>query len=270
VRRLAVVGNLSRDRVDGAPPRVGGPPFHAARALRVLGHPAAVAAKFADAHRTELLPPLVALGLPVVWRPAATTAAYSFAYDGDVRSMTVDELGEPWTVSDVDGWAAQALRRADWVHVGALARGEFPPETLASLTAGGERRISLDGQGLVRRASTGPLELEPNPDPDVLRYVTVLKLSEEEARALVGSLEEGALSELGPPEVIVTLGSRGSIVVARRELVHVPARAVEDVDPTGAGDAFAAAYVVARGRGFRPLAAARRATSVVAAVLARP
>jgi sugar/nucleoside kinase (ribokinase family) len=270
VRRIAVVGNLSLDRVDGAPPRVGGPPFHAARALRVLGHPAAVAAKFAKTHRRQLLPPLVALGLPVVWRPAGSTAAYSFAYDGDVRAMTVDELGEPWTVSDVEGWASEALRRADWVHVGALARDEFPPETLASLTAGGERRISLDGQGLARPARTGPLELEPDLDPEVLRYVTVLKLSEEEAGALVGSLEERALSELGPPEVIVTLGSRGSIVVARRELVHVPARAVEDVDPTGAGDAFAAAYVVARGRGLRPLAAARRATSIVAAVLAHP
>jgi sugar/nucleoside kinase (ribokinase family) len=268
VPRIAVVGNLSRDRVDGAPPRVGGPPFYAGRALHVLGHPAAIAVKFAEIHRNELLPALVALGLPVFWRPALSTATYAFSYDGDVRSMAVEELGEPWAPEDLHGWAAEALRGADWVHVGALAQGEFSPETLAALAAGGERRLSFDGQGLVRPARTGPLELDPQTDPDVLRHVTVLKLSEEEAQALVGSLEEGALAELGPPEVIVTLGSRGSIVVAGGELVQVPARPLEDVDPTGAGDAFAASYVVARSRGFQPLAAARRATSVVAAVLA--
>ena len=65
--RIAVLGNLSLDRVDGAPPRVGGPPYHGARALRVLGVPAAVATKFADADRALLLPPLVSLGLPVRW-----------------------------------------------------------------------------------------------------------------------------------------------------------------------------------------------------------
>ncbi len=266
MRRIAVVGNLSLDRVDGRPPRVGGPPFYAAKGLRLLAHPGAVAVKFSEAHRREVLPPLVALGLPVVWRPAAATAAFAFAYDGDVRSMTVEELGEPWTPADVEGWSAPALDGADWVHVGALARGEFPPETLAAL-AHGDRRISFDGQGLVRPARTGPLELEPDPDPDVLGHVTVLKLSEEEALTLAGSLEQAALSELGPPEVIVTLGSRGSIVVAEGELVEVPARAVENADPTGAGDAFAAAYVVGRRWGYRPAAAARRATAAVAALL---
>ena len=83
----------------------------------------------------------------------------------------------------------------------------------------------------------------------------MLKLSEEEARALVGPLEEGPLSDLGVPEVVVTLGSRGAIVVAEGRLVHVPAEPV-DADPTGAGDAFAAAYVVERSQGQEPRRAA--------------
>ena len=96
----------------------------------------------------------------------------------------------------------------------------------------------------------------------------MLKLSEEEALALVGRLEERSLSELGVPEVIVTLGSRGCIVVARSRLVHVPAEPL-DVDPTGAGDAFAAAYVVERGRGHGPFQAAKGATRLVHGLLAR-
>jgi sugar/nucleoside kinase (ribokinase family) len=151
--------------------------------------------------------------------------------------------------------------------VGALYRGEFTAETLAAL-AGSGARVSFDGQGLVRPARTGPLELEPEPDLSLLRHVSVLKLSEEEAQALVGRLDERSLSELGVPELVVTLGSRGCIVVARRRLVHVPAEPL-DADPTGAGDAFAGAYVVERSRGHAPRRAAERATRLVHGLLAR-
>jgi sugar/nucleoside kinase (ribokinase family) len=269
VRRLAVVGNLSLDRVEGGPARVGGPPFYAGLALRALAVPAVIAAKCAEADRSTLLPPLLALGVPVEWRAAASTATFSFRYDADLRTMGVEALGEPWSVEEAEGWVARAVGRAGWIHVGALARGEFPPETLAALAARGARRLSLDGQGLVRPARTGPLELDPDADPEVLRHVAVLKLSEEEAVALVGRIDERSLDELGVPEVVVTLGSRGALVLTRRRLVHVPAHALDGVDPTGAGDAFAAAYVVARSRGQAPLAAGRRATAVVASVLTR-
>ena len=257
--RVAVVGNFSLDHVDGGPPVPGGPPRHAARALAALGVPALVRAKSAAADRSRLVRPVEELGLQVEWRPGATTATYAFSYDGDIRSMEVRELGSAWSPEDVAGLGA------DWVHVGALFRGEFPDETLAALAE--NARISFDGQGLVRPARLGPLELEPEPDTSFLRHVSVLKLSEEEARALVGSLEERALAELGVPEVVVTLGSRGAIVVARRRLLHVPADPVE-ADPTGAGDAFAAAYVVERRRGHDPRRATERATRLVRHLLA--
>ncbi len=233
----------------------------------MLGVPAVVATKFAEADRALLLPPLLGLGLPVEWRAASSTAAYSIRYDGDARAMEVEALGEPWTPAEAEGWLAQTLGTADWVHVGALAQGEFSGDTLAALAHGGRRRLSFDGQGLVRPARTGPLELEANPDPEVLRHLSVLKLSEEEALALVGRIDERSLEELGVPEVVVTLGSRGAMILARRRLAHVPAHALADVDPTGAGDAFAAAYVVARSRGHSAPAAGRRATAVVARVL---
>jgi sugar/nucleoside kinase (ribokinase family) len=258
---LAVVGNLSRDHVDGAPPRVGGPPYHAARALRVLGGPALVATKCAEADRRELLPPLIALGVPVLWRGGSSTAAFSFGYDGDRREMTVDALGDAWSPAEV-----RDLGRARWVHVGAVARSDFPAQTLAELAR--DRRMSLDGQGLVRPERTGPLELDADYDPEVLRHVSVLKLAEEEARVLVGKPTEKALRSLDVPEVIVTLGSRGSLVLAKGGLEHVAAVPVAgEIDPTGAGDAFAVTYLASRQGGHAPVAAARRATTVVAGLL---
>jgi sugar/nucleoside kinase (ribokinase family) len=176
--------------------------------------------------------------------------------------MEVQALGSPWTPDEIAGLAAR------WVHVGALYRGEFPAETLVALAETGAR-VSFDAQGLVRPARVGSLELEPEPDLTFLRYVSALKLSEEEALALVGRLEERSLSDLGVPEVIVTLGSRGSLVVARRRLVHVPADPLAGIDPTGAGDAFAAVYAVARARGEAPQRAAERATRLVHRLLTR-
>jgi sugar/nucleoside kinase (ribokinase family) len=263
VRPLAVVGNLSLDRVDGGEPRPGGAPFHAARALRVLGRPAIVAAKGADADRRLLVPPLVRLGLPVLWRGGETTAAFSFSYAGDLRSMVVDAIGPVWSTADLRG-----LERADRVHAGGLARSDFPAETLAALAR--DRRLSFDGQGLVRPARTGPLTLDAEYDPEVLRHVSILKLAEEEARVLVGEPDKDALRSLGVPEIVVTFGSEGSLVFAEDRLERVPARPVGGgVDPTGAGDAFIAAYLISRSSGYAPVPAARRATALVAGLLGR-
>jgi sugar/nucleoside kinase (ribokinase family) len=261
VRPLAVVGNLSRDLVDSGEPRVGGAPFWAARALRLLGTRALLAVKCADADRALLARPLVALGVPVLWLGGAATAAFSIRYEGDRREMTVDELGDTWTPDDVTG-----LGDARWVHVGALARSDFPPETLAELARG--RQVSFDGQGLVRPPRTGPLELDGDYDPEVLRHVAVLKLAEEEARVLVGEPDEPALRSLGVPEVVVTLGPRGSLVLANGRLERVATQPVAgEIDPTGAGDAFAVAYLAARAGGHAPAASARRAGALVTGLL---
>jgi sugar/nucleoside kinase (ribokinase family) len=259
---LAIVGNLSRDVVDGGPPRVGGGTYYAAQALRLIAFPARIATKCAPADR-DLVQRLAALGLPVSWRPAASTASFAFSYDGDERRMTVEELGEPWSPRE----AGEAAGGAAWVHAAALARSDFPAATLAALARG--RRLSLDGQGLVRIPRTGPLELDAGFDRDLLRHVRILKLAEEEAGVLE-ALEEDGLRALGVPEIVVTRGARGSVVWWRGGLETVAARPAGALaDPTGAGDAFAASYLAARALGYKPRGAAKRASFVVSTLLSR-
>jgi sugar/nucleoside kinase (ribokinase family) len=212
-----------------------------------------VVARCAAADRDALLPPLVRLGTPVRFVPGSSTAAFSYSYDGDRRTMSVEALGDTWRPLDVPEL------RARWVHVAPLSRAEWPVDTLARLAR--RSRVSLDGQGLVRPARLGPLVLDDDFDRELLRFVWVLKLADDEAEVV------GDLAALGVREVLVTHGSRGSTVHWAGASEFVPARAV-DADPTGAGDAFATAYIVGRNAGFNPVGAARRATGVVASLLA--
>jgi sugar/nucleoside kinase (ribokinase family) len=261
VRPVAVVGNVALDRIAGAQPRIGGAPYYAARALRLLGSPARLLVKCAPEDRAGIVPALAALGVPVAWRDGSRTAAYSFSYRDGVRSMSVDALGDPWTPADI----GDATMRAEWVHIGALYASEYPHETLAALAR--RSRVLFDGQGLVRPAETGPLHLRGEPDPELLRHVTALKLAEEEAGALLGELTEANLRALAVPEVLVTFGERGAWLLAGGRFERVVARPIAALDPTGAGDAFAAAYAVARSGGHSPTTAARRATALVASML---
>ena len=257
---LALVGNLSLDLVDGGPPRIGGAPIYCGQALRMLDAPATVLARCARSDRERFRHGFTRLGLPVALRvDDGETTTFAFTYDGDRRQMRVARIGAVWSPADV-----AAVPRGAWVHVGALLRGDFPAETIAALARG--RRVSLDGQGLTRVRAVGPLRLEAEPDGEILRHVSVLKLAVEEAKALAGGIEPDALAALGPAEIVVTLGSDGSLLVANGRATEVRARHVP-VDPTGSGDAFAAAYLVSRVRGHVPAAAARRATALVADML---
>jgi sugar/nucleoside kinase (ribokinase family) len=146
------------------------------------------------------------------------------------------------------------------VHVAPLLRSEFPTETVAALARG--RRVSFDGQGLVRAAELGPLQLDAQFDRALLRHVQILKLAEEEAEVI------GAVDRLGVPEVLVTYGPKGSRVLYEGRWERVGAWPVAS-DPTGSGDAFSAAYLAGRAVGLAPVSAARRATAVVSALLLR-
>ncbi|QEU94998.1 ribokinase [Streptomyces kanamyceticus] len=98
-----------------------------------------------------------------------------------------------------------------------------------------------------------PAPAQPLP-PELLAATDLLLPNEHEAAALTGITDDphaaaGALlSQV--PEVVITLGSRGSLYAARgAEPVVVPARRVTAVDTTGAGDTFAGTLAVALAEG---------------------
>lgn len=82
----------------------------------------------------------------------------------------------------------------------------------------------------------------------LLAYVDVLFVGDEESDALWGRSDATFLAHLsarGPQEVLLKQGARGCMATIDGECFTAPGLEVGQVDPIGAGDAFAAGYLAA-------------------------
>jgi sugar/nucleoside kinase (ribokinase family) len=96
---------------------------------------------------------------------------------------------------------------------------------------------------------------------EVTQRATVVLANELEARTLTGLEGEAAARALGEryPVVAVKRAADGAMLVVDGSLVSLPAERIEEVDPTGAGDAFDGVLLGALARGVRAEAALDRA-----------
>jgi sugar/nucleoside kinase (ribokinase family) len=129
----------------------------------------------------------------------------------------------------------------------------FPEASLAALPQGWMRRLGADG-----RVEPAPWESAD----EVLPHTQLLALSDEEV-AIDGERAREWLQRV--PLAAVTQGARGAILFVNGERYHVDADPAREVDPTGAGDVFATALLVAYQRDGNPWEAAAAAACVAAA-----
>jgi ribokinase len=108
----------------------------------------------------------------------------------------------------------------------------------------------------------------------ISRQVDILLLSLDEAAALTGTRDPyRAIAELrkaGPREVVLKIGKRGCLISQGSSApMLVPSFSVRTLDSTGAGDAFVAAFLQARLRGWSAAegAIAANAAGAVAATV---
>ena len=193
--------------------------------------------------------------------PTATTACAFVSYD---------EEGERTFVFHVADAASGRLRGEDlgelpehtcWLHVSG--------STLALSPAMGE--VVQSAVARVRHAG-GRVALDPNmrPEaagPDVVARIRSVALVADVLLPAEGELEALGLSGDFAPLVCTTLGPRGARVQwdGASELVAAPE--ANEVDPTGAGDTFAAAFAVATLNGAEPVEAARAAAILAASAV---
>jgi ribokinase len=119
-----------------------------------------------------------------------------------------------------------------------------------------ERRIAV-------AYSAAPFEAEAV--REVLPFLCLLFMNAVEARQLSNDLGT-ALTDLPVPHILVTKGSEGAewIDTKARKTVSVPAKKVDVVDTTGAGDTFAGFMVAGLAQGFSHERSMERALAAAA------
>jgi sugar/nucleoside kinase (ribokinase family) len=193
--------------------------------------------------------------------PRRATALAFVAYDGSGGRDFWFSVHDSAAVA-IDHRAVERLwPRVDWLHVSGSTLGfggVMSDAVLATAEhiAGRGGTISLDPN------------LRPDADPEALarlarlaRLANVLFPSAGELEGL--GLTVHALVKRGAL-ICHTDGAGGATVQGPRQPtpVHVPAPETEEVDPTGAGDTFAATFVTSVRSGAEPVAAARLACRV--------
>ena len=203
------------------------------------------------------------------WQPYANEVDLRLQPSGPIttfRNVPVADSREQW----LQDWAGEIdtsrLPDSNILHIAPVAREVVVEDfSVAALS----RLVCLTPQGLIRRwdSSDGHVGLAHRRFPSSLpALVDIVVVSEEEAPYLAELL--GAVAAHGGLSVM-TRGSQGCAVLARdgwSEYRGEPARA--PVDPTGAGDCFAAALAVEVHAG-RPLAKALRFAAAAAALCVR-
>lgn len=104
---------------------------------------------------------------------------------------------------------------------------------------------------------------------ELFSYVSLITPNQTESALLTGVEDDldaavDRLMEMGVKDVVVTLGSKGSMVVSGGERTFVPSQKVNAVDTTAAGDTFCGALCVALSEGSSLVQAAGFATKASA------
>jgi len=249
---VAVIGHLSIDRIllpSRTAPFVvlGGAAAYTSFAAKRLEATASVISKvggnFPEAYLWWLRQEGVDLS-GVIKRADQPTTSFELCYSKDLseRKLSLKSKGAPIELADVP-----SDLKAKAVHIGPIAN-ELSFEVIERLKhrAG---LLSLDPQGLLRSFDeAGNVTENASVDKRIFGLINIYKSSEAEILALTGQPELKkaieAIHDFGVETVIVTLGTKGSVLSvegAQYNVAACPSQVL--VDPTGAGDAFIGGFL---------------------------
>jgi sugar/nucleoside kinase (ribokinase family) len=170
-----------------------------------------------------------------------------YSENQDHRTQRVLQKANPFTVEQLQEIDAQIF------HLGPLLADDMPVELIKELHSRG--KVSLDVQGYLRKVEDkNVVPIDWADKREALQYIDILKANEHETEVLTGSkdIHEGAriLADWGVKEVVLTLGSMGSVIYTGGVFYNIPAyKPSAVVDATGCGDTYMAGYLYQRIKG---------------------
>lgn len=192
---------------------------------------------------------LRAKGIQVEVLPSRKTIYFENIYgeNQDDRKQRVLAKADPFTVEELKD------EEAKFFHLGSLLSDDFSLDVVKLLS--GKGKLAVDAQGYLREVRGEQVYPTDWKDKrEALKYIDILKVNEHEAEVLTGfkDFKQAALqlAEWGVKEVLLTLGSLGSIIYAEGTFYKIPAYPAKNVvDATGCGDTYSMGYLYMRNKG---------------------
>ncbi|MGQ9553123.1 MAG: PfkB family carbohydrate kinase [Anaerolineae bacterium] len=248
-----VVGHITQDVTDNGFV-LGGTATYSAVTAANLGLSVRVLTAGSTSVCTAVTKVMPAASVTVNCLPSPTTTTFCNTYSESGRQQQILSVATPLSLTDLPAsWLA-----SDVAHLGPIAQevaadflGAFPKTVTLGVTPQGWLR-SWDGDGHI--ASSPWL-----PTPERLATMTALVLSVEDVGGTLSLIEYYARH---CPITVITQGYRGCTLLMNGESISLPTRPAVEIDPTGAGDVFAAAFFVRLHETQDPVEAARFANVV--------
>jgi sugar/nucleoside kinase (ribokinase family) len=243
---FVAVGHITLDHF-GDEVRPGGAALYAAVTAHRLGRSAAILTSHGPDFPLDDVPPAI----EVVTLEAPATTVFEHSEDEGERAMRVTATASPLTAADLpDDW-----RDAPVVLLAPIVQ-EVDPDLAAGFEDGS---VAIAAQGWLRALNDeGGVEpvawVSPNP---VLAQAQALFVSAEDVRGQEDQLTEWVQRV---PLAVVTAGAAGALLYVNGDRFEIPPRPADEVDATGAGDVFAATFLLYYQRDGDPFAAAEAAT----------
>lgn len=192
---------------------------------------------------------LIRKGINVEIIPSKQTVYFenSYGINQNNRTQRVLAKADPFTVEKIQHIEAKIF------HLGSLLSDDFSLDVIKYLS--GKGILSVDAQGYLREVrGENVYPIDWREKKEALKYVHILKVNEHEAKVLTGLDDYQAaarqLAEWGVKEVLLTLGSEGSIIYAENSFYYIPAYPPKEVvDATGCGDTYMLGYLYMRNKG---------------------
>lgn len=188
-------------------------------------------------------------GIDVLCFPSRRSVYFENKYgmNQNNRQQRVLAKADPFTLEEMSHLEARVF------HLGSLLNDDFSPEVVRYLSTKG--LISIDVQGYLREVKgTAVQAIDWKGKEEILQCTDILKLNEHEMEVITNSRNPRSvalmLAEYGVKEVIITLGSYGSLIYADGHFYEIPAyQPREVVDATGCGDTYSTGYLYQRALG---------------------
>jgi sugar/nucleoside kinase (ribokinase family) len=188
-------------------------------------------------------------GINVNVVPSRNTVYFENKYSEnlDIRTQRVSQQADSFSVEQLHNIDAAIY------HLGPLLAEDIPVDVIKLLS--GKGIVSLDAQGYLRTVKNEEvLPVDWPAKKEALQYVDILKANEYEMEVLTGEKDitksAKIVSDWGVKEIVITLGSMGSVIYKDNTLYSVPPYIPGNyADTTGCGDTYMAGYLYKRNRG---------------------